>query len=86
VIIVARKDTILVYASDPRWYVTAESDLGTPPKRRWWGLWWQQLAHGYTRRQDPDELVKLMVSAGLDPDPERWRQPMEEELRPRRDG
>lgn len=82
----ARKDIVLVYRSDPRWYVTAESDLRQPPRRRWWALWWKQIPHGYTGRQDADELVALMVSAGLDPDPEKWREPTAEEKQPRRDG
>lgn len=74
---------VLVYRRDPRWYVTAESDLERPTKRRWYALWWQQIQHGYTRTLDADELVVLMEQAGLDPDPERWRLPTEEEKRPR---
>jgi len=83
---VARKDIVLVYRRDPRWYITTESSLETPrPKRRWWGLWWEQIPSGYTRRQDADELVELMVSAGLDPDPGSWREPTEDDKRPRRE-
>jgi hypothetical protein len=82
---VARKDTVLVYDPDPRWYVTAESDLLTPPKRRWYALWWEQIQHGYTRTLDGDEVRVLIESAGLDPDPEKWREPTEEEKRPRRE-
>lgn len=82
---VARKDTVLVYIADPRWYITAEVDPG-PPTRRWYRLWWDSIAERYTRTQDPAEVVEMIVSVGLDPDPRAWREPTDEETRPRRDG
>jgi hypothetical protein len=80
---VARKDTVLVYDPDPRWYVTAEQDAGPPP-RQWYRLWWDSIAERYTGTRDPDELVAMIEAAGLDP--AGWREPTGEEKRPRRDG
>lgn len=74
---------VLVYESDPRWYITAESDLIVPPRRRWYALWWEQIQDRYTTTQDPDELVEMIEAAGLDPS--GWREPTEDEKRPRRD-
>jgi hypothetical protein len=82
VIGVARKDTVLVYDPDPRWYVTAEVDPG-PPVRRWYRLWWDAIAERHTGSQDPDELVAMIEAVGLDP--EAWREPTVEEKQPRRD-
>lgn len=80
--LVARKDTVLVYDSDPRWYITAEVDDPVRPTRRWYRLWWESIAHAYTRSQDPDELRQMIEGAGLDP--LGWRQPTVEERQPRR--
>jgi hypothetical protein len=77
----ARTDMVLIYIPDPRWYVTAEVDAG-PPVRRWYRLWWNSIAERYTATRDPDELVVMLVGAGLDP--AAWRVPTEEEKRPRR--
>lgn len=79
----ARKDTVLVYDRDPRWYVTTEVDSG-PPIRRWYRLWWESIAHAYTRSQDPDELLQMIEDARLDPD--GWREPTKDEKRPRHAG
>lgn len=80
---VARINIVLVYERDPRWYVTVEVDPG-PPARRWYRLWWDSIAERYTRSQDPDELVAMIESVGLDP--AGWREPTEAEKRPRREG
>ncbi|GAA4439297.1 hypothetical protein [Phytohabitans houttuyneae] len=82
----ARKDMVLVYIADPRWYITEEVDDPQRPRRRWWRLWWNSIDHGYTGRRDGDQLRELLERARLDPDPGAWRQPTAEEKRPRRDG
>lgn len=82
----ARKDIVSVYIGDPHWYITDEVDDPVRPRRRWWRLWWDAIEHGYTSKQDGDQLRTLLESAGLNPDPKAWRKPTEEEKRPRRDG
>lgn len=77
---------MLVYRLDERWYITEEVDNPVRPTRRWYRLWWGSIAERYTRTQDPAEVVEMMTSVGLEPDPQAWRAPTAEEKRPRREG
>lgn len=80
----ARINTVLVYRQDANWYITAEVDNPGRPTRRWFRLWWNNIAERYTATLDADELRKMIESVGLDPDPVKWREPTEEEKRPQR--
>jgi hypothetical protein len=78
---VARFNIVYVYDPDPNWYVTHEQDPDSP--REFFRLWHYRYAAKDTVTLDTDELVRQFRAHGLDP--RRWREPTEEEKRPRRD-